>query len=381
MIFSINSKEFLKSLQFAGKAVNTNGITPIFECVLLEAKKSGTIVLTGSDSNTTICTASKMAEFDLDGLDSVKIAAPYDLLAKTLSSLPNAPVQFTYIQEGEYNNRIELMFETDMFVIPCEDPDVYFKVPVIKDAETIVMPGQRLKDGINTVVHAASDDDLRPAMKGVSLIFEAGKAEFCCTDGHLLAIYSFQHGQEIADKRVIIPAKAMAMVAEFIPDTESEVEIKIAQKFVRINLGDLVIYSSLIDDRFPDYSLAIPAETPHIAKIPAETIKTAIKRAAIYSDPKYLTLKMDFKGNLLNISTDYKEKNLKSNQDITIESDIESFVIGFNARKMTSALKNVHGDFEIGMVDFNRGALIKPERENDETITILLMPVMLMSEV
>lgn len=384
MTFTINSKELLKALQFAGKAVLPNAITPIFACVLLECKKSGTIMLTGSDTNTVIQTATSMSEFDMEGEESVKIAAPYDLLSKTLSSLPNAPVTITYINEGSFEFRIELMYESDLFVIPCEDPTTYFKVPVLKDEQLIEIPAQALQRGIDNVVHAASDDTLRPVITGIKLTIEPGRVEFAAMNGFVIAIYGLDIPEIDANFELIISAKTMRLISEFIGDGSENVKIKISGKHVKVGFADWVLYGLLIDEtemQFPRYRGALPTNFQHEAVVNSEQLKTAIKRATPFADVTSTTLNLSFNTFILTLSTEYVEKNLKSNQDLEIKSDIADFQIGFSAKNLLNALKTVSGDFDAKFVSSSQAVTILPSVDDGESLKYLLMPVMLPSHV
>lgn len=380
MNLTINSKEFLKALNFAGKTVPTSGITPIFECVLLECKKSGTMVITGSDSNSVFQTKTKMSEFDLDGQDVVKIAAPYDLLSKTLVNLPNAPVTITYIEEGSLIYRIELAFETDLFVIPCEDPDTYFKLPVVKDAESIKMPAQTLQRGIDQVINFVSTEDtLKPAQNGITLINDKGKIQFAATNGFMIGVHSISGEESESSTSIIVPGKFAKIISDCIGDLEAEVELSFSDQYLKVKTADWVAYSTLIDEKSPDYNRAIPVQYEYEAKINAEDIKTAIKRATVYGNPDS-TMKLCFRGNNLFLSAEFHEKGLKCDQDIQIESDIGDFTIGINMKMFALLLKTVSGDFTLSLISPTRGLTVTPDHAEDEDVKYLIMPVMIMSE-
>lgn len=383
MIFTINSKEFLKALNFAGKAVPNTAITPIFECVLLEIKKSGVMTITGSDSNTVIQTKVKMTNVDLENEDAIKIAAPYDLLSRTLATLPNVPVVVTYSEEGEvFSLRIDHEDSNGrnaIFNMACEDPKTYLRLPQVKDGEIVTMNAQSLQRGIDNVINFVSDDALRPAMTGISFSIKDGSVFFSATNAMIIGLYSLEYESEQIQKDIIVPLKFCKLLSEFIGDVNEEIKFELSDRFIKVNFGEWIAYSTLIDDRFPDVRGAIPAGFNFEATINAEDLKMAMKRASVYADPQASTMKMVFNEKNLFLSAEYPEKNQKCDQDIAIDSEIESFKIGFNMKTLGKLLQTVSGDFKMSFIAENRGALINPDVAEGETIDYVIMPVITLS--
>lgn len=382
MTFSINSKEFLKALNFAGKTIPNTAITPIFECVLLECKKSGTMVVTGSDSNTVIQTKAKMAEFDLEGQELVKIAAPYDLLARTLATLPNVPVSVTYTVEGEIFN-MQIDYENEqgrnaIFNMACEDPAMYFRLPTLVDEQTIKLPSQTLQRGIDNVINFVSEDVMMPAITGVNVAIESGKISFTATNKNVIGIFGTVFRSDV-EKEVLIPGKFAKLISEFIGENDSDITLKVSDRFIKVHFGDWIAYSTLIEDKFPNCRAVIPTSFKESATINAEDIKIAMKRATVYADPQTSTIKLAFNEKSLFLSAEYQEKNQKCDQDISIESEIEDLKIGFNMKMLSKLLNTVSGDFKMSFVAPNQAVLINPDVAEGETIDYVIMPVVVLS--
>jgi len=375
--FTINSKELLKALNFAGKAIPNTAITPIFECVLLDVKKSGQIFITGSDSNTVIQTSATMAEWDFD--EDFKIAAPYDLLSKTLINLPNAPITITYIEEGIVF-KIELTFETDLFSIPCEDPRDYFKDPVVNDSETIKMPAQHFQRGIDQVINFVGDEakeNPRPFILGMHIQIQDGRIDFCAFNGFTLGLYSRPYSDPDTNKKFLVPGKFMRLISEFIGNDESDVFIQISDRMIKVRSANWVAHATLIENEFPAYRNGIPKEFLHYATVDADKLKMAIKRALPMGDPGKNTAKLTFRESNLFLSAEFADKNTRSDQDIQIESEIEDFEIGVNMKLLQKALSTVSGDFKFAFNAHNTAAMIYPDKDEEEEIQYLVMPVLL----
>jgi DNA polymerase III subunit beta len=380
MNFSINSKEFLKGLNFAGRAVNPNATIPILQCVLLEAFSDGTLKFTGSDLNTTLITKTKMSEVDLDGAEMVKIAVPFDLLPKVLGSLPNAPVSITYIVDGLYGFKMELQHETSQFDIPCEDGSVYLKSPKMSASEPIRIPSQTLQRGIDQVVHCVSSDQMRPALCGIAITINEDSMEFACTDGFKMGIYKTAYSGSDEQMKIVLPSKFMQLISEYIGDIDQVIDLQISDRMVCVDMGDWSAYGMLIEEKYPDYKQALPVSFQSTATVNAEEFRTLLKRGKPFADPKENRVSLTFKNNLLFVRTSNPVLNTKSDQDMSIQSEIEELDIFFNMRFLEEGLKTISGDFEINMNRHCDPAMIIPDTSEGELLQYLVWPTIVLTE-
>jgi len=378
MNFSINTKEFLKSLQFAARVLPSNKIAPVFECVLIYVRNDKVMVVTASDGNATLRIKSKCTELEMEEKE-VSILAPADLLIRTLTALPNTSATFTYTVEGLMNFSLELAVESDLFTIPCEDPTAYFRVPEVKDGESLVLPAQKLQRGINQVVGFVSENAMRPELCGVSMRVFPGCLEFIATDGFTFSYYSRHHETDAKDKELIIPARFAKLLSDSIGDSEKNVTIDISGKMIKVHSGDWQAYSVLVEGVYPGKREHISGSFEYEATVNSGLLKACIKRANIFANFKEPEVSLDFKGNNLFISSGFEEKNTRSNQDIAVSSEIDSLSISFNSKRLLDALANVSGDFTICMNGTSKPAVIKPDAEDDEDIAIMVFPVVQLS--
>lgn len=376
---SINSKELLKALNFAGKAIPNTAITPIFECVLIHAHENGLIEVTGSDSTTVIQTHIVIdpREVDLGGNASIKIAAPYDLLSRTLSTLPSAPVLITYTNDGE-KFPLQIDYENEegrnaIFEMMCEDPHTYFIIPSVNNGPSIKIPGQQLQRGIDQVINFVSEDNMKPSITGVNIEIKDGVISFFATNAMTIGIYEREFESEDLD--VLIPGKFAKLISEFIGESEAEIKLEFSDRYIKAYSDSWRAYSTRIEEKFPNCRAVIPSSFGKEAVVNAEVLKNALKRAAVYAEPTKTTAKMVFNEKNLFISSDFQEKGQKCDQDIAIESEMDSFSIGFNMKTLGKLMQTVSGDFKMSFVDYNKAVLINPDVAEGETIDYIIMPV------
>lgn len=372
--FTINSKELLRAIQYAGRAVNPNATIPILQCVLLEVFSDGVVKVTGSDMNTTLITKTKASEVEFEGNGSVKIAVPFDLLPKVLISLPSAPITITYIVDGLYGFRIELQHETSQFDIPCEDGSVYLKSPEISAKEPIRIPAQILQRGIDNVVHCVAADPLRPALTGIGLIVSESSLEFAATDGFKMGVYKAEYQGPSEELCFVLPAKLMQLISELIGYMQEDVELLISNRMVGVEIGEYSAYGLLIEEKYPDYQNAIPVNYQTEATLNAEELKTLIKRGRPFADPKTNIADFTFKRSILLVRMENPVLNTKSDQDMSIQSDIEEFSISFNTKLLESALSRVSGEFTFRFVAAGKLAMVYPDQGEGEELKYFVWP-------
>lgn len=377
MNFTINSKELLKAISVAGKALSNNATAAMYECLLFEADQSGKIKITGSDSSITIQCECKASEIDLDGQDG-RMVVPFDLLYQTLTNLPNSPITLSHISERP-NFRAELTYQTDLFNIPCEDSNVYFNTPIMVEPNSVKVNAGVMSDAIGYLIDFVSTDAFYPGMSGVNMKMSGTKIEFCATNALMIAIYNTENTKNSskANNSIILPARLAKLVSESITDFDSTIDMNISDRFIQAQLCGATIYSTKIEESFPAYEGAIPVDFNYEAVIDSDALKMAIKRGNAFGDLKTNTASLRFIEKNLFYTVEDTLKNTKSNQDLEIESEIEDFTIGFNSKFLSKVLNKVNGPITLSMTDYNMGAVIFPKCADNEELKYLIMPVSL----
>ena len=135
----------------------------------------------------------------------------------------------------------------------------------------------------------------------------------------------------------------------------------------------------LIDERFPDYENVIPSENPIRMTINTGDLLSSLKRISIYANRTTHQVRLKITGSELQISAEDLDFANEANERLTCEHEGEDVEIGFNARFLIEMLSNADSDMvEIHLSAPNRAGLIIPvEKDDDEDLLMLVMPVML----
>ncbi len=374
MKFIVSSAALLKELNNIHGVITTNPVVPILENFLFEIE-DGKLIITASDLQTSMIT-----ELEVEAKESGSIAVPAKILLETLKNLPEQPVTFS-IDENTYS--IEISSDNGRYKLAGENSSDFPKIPEVTDGFNVDISSDVLSSAIVNSIFATSNDELRPAMTGVYLNLSSTNATFVATDGHRLIRYRRVDVASEADHAIIIPRKALNLLKTTLPSENSNVivEFNMANAFFHFN--NIKMICRLIDERFPDYENVIPADNDNHMSINRLEILNSLKRISIYANRTTNQVRLKITGSELQISAEDLDFSNEANERLSCEHDGEDIEIGFNARFLIEMLNNLDSkEVTLQLSEPNRAGLIVPKEKNDnEDILMLVMPVMLSNQV
>ena len=374
MKFIVSSSSLLKQISTISGVIATNPVVPILENFLFEIS-DGKLTITASDLQTSMIT-----ELEIEAKEDGSIAVPARILLETLKNLPEQPVTFS-IDQDTYS--IELSSDNGRYKLVGENATDFPKAPTVSDGYEIDMPSQVLARAINNSIIATSNDELRPAMTGVYLNIDDSNTTFVATDGHRLIRYRRVDIVSDVNNAIIIPRKALNLLKSTLPteDTTVNVEFNVSNAFFKFD--GIKMICRLIDERFPDYENVIPTDNKNKMTIGRLEFLSSLKRIAIYANKTTHQVRLKITGSELMISAEDLDFSNEANERLSCDHDGEDIEIGFNARFFIEMLTNLESkEISLELSAPNRAGLIFPlEKDSDEDILMLIMPVMLNSYV
>lgn len=369
MKFIVSSSVLLKNLLNINGVVATNPIVPILENFLFRIE-DGNLTVTASDLQTTMTT-----QIPVDSSENGSIAIPAKLLLDTLRSLPEQPVTFNINTE---TFGTEILTDNGRYKISGENPIDFPKIPAVNRNLSVELSSDALASAINNTVFATSTDDLRPAMTGVYLQLNDENATFVATDGHRLIRYRRMDIQSTANTSMIIPRKALSLLKTSLPENVP-VKAEFSQSNASFSFGPTQLICRLIDERFPDYENAIPVNNPNVMTIGRTDLLNTLKRIMIYANRTTHQIRLTLRSNSLTISAEDLDYSNEANEKLLCDYDGDDMEIGFNAKLMAEMLNNLNAKMvSLEMSAPNRaGILVPADKEENEDILMLVMPVML----
>lgn len=250
--------------------------------------------------------------------------------------------------------------------LPLENLEAAEK-PVIK--KMFSMPSeliQALKKGLKFV----SGDDLRPAMTGVLLEINDGKAQVVATDAHRLYMSQLFDVEGPPDKHeYIIPAKAINRLPKSIEGTFYFYEFK--DGTVKMpDMNGKPIFP--IDARFPDYKVVVPKYEGGVT-FERDNMIAQIKSILPYTNRSTSAININFNGLIEFAAQDIDfsfEGGVRMNY---LKKEMNDLLIAFNGKFLIEALKT----FDSDEIIFQGETATKAGILTDGTDKVLIMPLML----
>jgi len=370
MKFIVSSSYLLKQLSSINGVITTNPVVPILENFLFEIN-DGLLTITASDLQTSMIT-----ELEVEAKEDGNIAIPAKILMETLKNLPEQPVTFS-IDSETYS--IEISSDNGRYKLAGENATDFPKVPTVSDGFSINIASGVLSEAINYSIFATSNDELRPAMTGVYTKLDSTNTTFVATDGHRLVRYRRVDIVGDTDNSMIIPRKALTLLKSTIPSENTNVNIEFNISNAYFSFNNIKMICRLIDERFPDYENVIPLDNTNIMTIDRGEFLSSLKRIAIYANKTTHQVRLKISGSELQISAEDLDFSNEANERLSCEHDGEDIEIGFNAKFLIEMLNNLDSTkVALQLSAPNKAGLIVPvDKDENEDILMLVMPVML----
>jgi DNA polymerase-3 subunit beta len=370
MKFIVNSSYLLKQLSNINGVITTNPVVPILENFLFEIEKNR-LTVTASDLQTSMIT-----EVTVESKEKGNIAVPARILLDTLKNLPDQPVTFS-VDESTYS--IEISSDNGRYKLAGENATDFPKVPSVSQDFSAVLSSEVFARAINNTIFATSNDELRPAMTGVYINLGEKNTSFVATDGHRLVRYRRSDVKSDNGNAIIIPRKALNLLKSTLPAENTDVSIDFNMSNAFFRFANIRMICRLIDEKFPDYENVIPSANNIKMTINRQELLGSLKRISIYANKTTHQVRMKITGSELMVSAEDLDFSNEANERLSCEHEGGDIEIGFNARFLLEMLTNLDADqIRINMSAPNKAGVLTPaEKDKNEDILMLVMPVML----
>jgi DNA polymerase-3 subunit beta len=369
MKFIVSSTALLKQLQQINGVINANTVLPILEDFLFDIGMNKLTVVA-----TDLETVMKI-HMDIEAKDTGKICIPARILMDTLKNLPDQPLTFTI----EKNYAVEITSNNGKYKIMGENPDSFPKEPVADDTTSFQTTSAALVTAINKTIFAVSSDDLRPAMTGVFFELDKKGLTFVATDAHRLVRYMRTDVSCPKKESLIVPKKPLNLLKAALPDNEDGITISYNSNHLFVVHGTTEMVCRLIDARFPDYRVVIPADNPYNLFLNRLEFQAALRRVVVFSNKSTNQVVLSIQGSELQLAAQDVDFSFEGNERMTCRYDGGDIQIAFNAKfliEMLSALETE--EIKLELSTSTKAGLLKPaEQSEGEDVLMLVMPLMI----
>jgi len=369
MKFIVSSSQLLKQLQHIAGVINANTVLPILEDFLFEVEKNKlTVVATDLETVMRI-------QLEIEAKDSGKVCIPAKILLESLKNIADQPLSFNI----DKNFAIEITSDNGKYKVMGENPDNFPKEPVADDTTSFTMTASALITAINKTLFAVSNDDLRPAMTGVFFELNKDSIQFVATDAHRLVRYKRTEVNCPRQDSFIVPRKPLNLLKSALPANEDEITITYNSNHLFVKHGTTQMSCRLIDARFPDYKVVIPADNPYKMVVAKTDFQSALRRVSVFSNKSTNQVALNISGSELQLAAQDVDFSFEGNERMKCQYDGEDITIAFNARFLIEMLNAADsGEVRLELATPTKAGIIKPtELDDNEELLMLVMPLML----
>ena len=367
MKITINRDSLLKPLQVVSGVVEKRQTLPILSNVLLvvEGEK---LTLTGTDLEVELMAISS----DLQSSDNVEITLPARKFMDICKSLPESASVDIVIED----NKAVIRSGKSRFTLATLPSTDFPSSESITAAREFSISQGILKHLIDQTYFCMANQDVRYYLNGLLLELNPNSLRAVATDGHRLALSEKECDISPGDiNQIIIPRKGIMELTRLLSDSDTSCVVQINTNFVRIDLGEVVFTSKLIDGRFPDYDRVIPKGGQKIVTANRELLRQGLLRASILSNEKYRGIRMNFTSNLLRATVNNPEQE-EAVEEIDVNYQDEDLEIGFNVSYLVDALNSIKSDeVEMTLLDPNSSCVVTAL--GDDSSRYVVMPMRL----
>jgi DNA polymerase-3 subunit beta len=261
--------------------------------------------------------------------------------------------------------------------IKCIASEEYPTISSIDELVSFELEREGLPEAIHQVSFAASSTNTRPVLSGVYVEVEGTTLTLVATDSFRLSERKMTLDQPVAQAMsCIIPTRAISEFARLCSKNDSEkVSIVLGKNQVLFRVGDIELYSRLIEGNFPNYRQILPRSLKTTTSLDTNDQSLAVKRVNLFARENNNKVVFDFQANTLTISTPATQVG-EEEGELPISLDGDPGKIALNSEFVLDILGNLGEDqVELGINDSTSPAVFKPVGKDD--FVHIIMPLKL----
>jgi len=263
------------------------------------------------------------------------------------------------------------------FQLPGEDPSLYPEVPDFAASAYHAVTAANLRKLIRRTMFATDVESTRYALGGVLVELTAESITMVGTDGRRLARMvapaETENNAPNPTGSPVIPVKALKLLERNLNDDDPPVHIAVqAGAAVLVRTDMAVIYSRLVEGRFPRYQDVFPSHVDVKVPLEAGPLRLAVEQASIVTSDESRGVDFQFGGGFLKLASQAADVG-SSHVELPINYEGKPVEITFDPRYLIDALKTLDDNTAVTaeLIDAKNAAVFK----TDDRYTYVVMPL------
>lgn len=316
------------------------GTIPILHNVLIDAR-DGAVWMTATDLDMEI-----RERFDATVDRAGQITVSATALAEIARNAP-AGAEVVIQWEDGTDPRALIKFGRSKYRLPVLPAGDFPIRADLTSASEMMLPAAELLTLLDHVHFAQSSEETRYYLNGTYFhtISDEGQAVFrvVATDGHRLCIDQRPVPAATSIPGVIVPRAAIGEFRRVLSGAKSDVQLKVTQTGVSLEIDDTRLITKTVDGAYPDYERVRPREWEREIVIDRAVLHAAVKRVSLISAEKARSVKLSIEDEVLTLTVRNMETGMADEQ-IEVNGEGPHFETGFNAKYLLDVLEQTDAD-------------------------------------
>jgi len=369
MHFSVSKNVLFSHIQKVAKVSSTKSTMPILNSILFEVEGNN-LSLRSSDIEITMVTI-----LNVNGIEDGNLAVPSRIILDIINEIKEENIEIKANSEGVMN----LTAGKGFYEIIGRPGEEFPSIPNVIDISNLEIDNKMLGRMIKKTIIAVSRDELKPSLTGVLFQIKKNEIISVATDGHrLVCVNRKDFLSKGFEGEVTIPTKFLNLLIGYL-DRDGVTSLVIGENHVKVELDSTIMYTRVIDEKFPDYENVIPLNNEKLVIANVNDLISTLRRVSIFSNKTTHQVSFSISKEISKISTLDQETRSSADEEIELEYNDEEMVIGYNAEYLKEILRNIETEKVIMKLNSPISAcIILPEvQKENEVLTMLLMPIRL----
>lgn len=363
MQFIVARENLLKPLQQVCGVLGSRPNIPVLNNLLLHIE-GDLLTLTGTDLEVELSTQAPLLSSGQG-----KFTIPAKKFLDICRSLPDDAEITVSFEEDRAIVRSERS-KFNLATLPAEE------YPNLTDWQSEVdfsIQQTTLRRLIEATQFSMANQDARYFLNGMKFETEGNLLRTVATDGHRLAVCTIALEQELQTHSVILPRKGVLELSRLLEASDQPARLQIGTNNLRIQLDNIVFTSKLIDGRFPDYRRVLPRNADRILEANWENLKQAFVRAAILSNERFRSVRLQLNQNQMIITATNPEQE-EAEEIVDVSYSGEEMEVGFNVSYILDVLNALKCNrVRMRLTDSSSSCLIEDCEDNSAEYVIMPM--------
>lgn len=320
--------ELSRVISLAQSAASTKNVMPVLTNLLFEAEKDS-LTVTGTDLELGV-----RIKVNLEVAQAGTATLPAKKLSEVVKTFDDGDVEIT-VKDGVKAEIKSGRATIKLTGVPADD---YPSFPAYRKEKSLSLPSKVLLDMIRRAAFSVSMDETRYILQGALLQSDGKKACMVTTDGHRLSYIEHALGIPQDPVSAVIPSKALAELGRVLEPKDDPVTVYFTENQIFVELGDLTVFSRLLDGQFPNFEQVIPKKNEHSLVCEVAPLISVLNRMSPLASDKGNSVKFHLNEDGLQVTAATADVG-EASESLDVEYSGPAMTLAFNARYLLDALK------------------------------------------